>query len=53
MFQRKHDHLMKGKVEVAEENQSLVKQMEDLKSSKHTVPCAVASYSFPLEQTFE
>ena len=37
MFQRKHDNLMKEKVEVAKENQSLVKQMEDLKSSKHTV----------------
>jgi hypothetical protein len=53
MFQRKHDNLMKEKVEVAKENQSLVKQMEDLKSSTQIVPCAVASYSFPLVQAFE
>jgi hypothetical protein len=37
MFQRKHDNLMKEKGEIAKENQSLVKQMEDLKSSTSTL----------------
>ena len=37
MLQRKHDNLMKEKGEIAKENQSLVKQMEDLKSSTPTL----------------
>jgi vacuolar-type H+-ATPase subunit D/Vma8 len=32
LLQRKHDTLMKEKNEVIKENQSLLKQMEDLKS---------------------
>jgi len=37
MLQKKHDHLMKEKGGIAKENQSLVKQMEDLKSSTPTL----------------